>query len=77
MHHVFWCPENFPDRFIAEWEAQNREPDAGLCIVFFAAKGEKGEDIFDPFLPKRDGTFKQYTQGKIISYHISYYANSP
>lgn len=23
MHHVFWCPENFPASFVAEWEAQN------------------------------------------------------
>jgi unsaturated rhamnogalacturonyl hydrolase len=75
-HHVFWCPRNFPDRFIAEWKARNIETDAGLCIIFFAAKGEKGEDIFDSTLPQRDGTFKQYTQGKIVSYHISYYANA-
>ncbi|MBD3290295.1 DUF1961 family protein [candidate division KSB1 bacterium] len=52
------------------------ETDAGLCIVFFAAKGEKGQDIFDPSLPERDGTFKQYTKGEIVSYHISYYANA-
>ncbi len=76
MHHVYWCPETFPSRFIAEWEAQNIETDAGLSIVFFAAKGEKGEDIFDPALPKRNGDFKQYIHGEIVSYHISYYANS-
>ena len=76
-HHVFWCPVDFPDRFIAEWKAQNFETDAGLCIVFFAAKGISGEDIFDPALPKRNGTFKNYTKGKINSYHISYYANNP
>ena len=77
MHHVYWCPETFPSSFIAEWEAQNVERDAGLCIVFFAARGENGEDIFDPSLPKRNGVFKQYTRGRILSYHISYYANSP
>lgn len=76
MHHVYWCPETFPDSFVAEWEAQNMETDAGLCIVFFAAKGENGEDIFDQRLPERNGTFKQYTRGKIVSYHISYYANA-
>jgi hypothetical protein len=77
MHHVFWCPNSFPESFIAEWDAQNMETDAGLCIVFFAAKGEKGEDIFDPNLPERTGIFRQYTLGKIVSYHISYYANTP
>ncbi len=76
MHHVYWCPETFPSSFIAEWEVQNMETDAGLCIVFFAAKGENGEDIFDPTLPERNGDFKQYTRGMIVSYHISYYANA-
>ena len=76
-HHVFWCPEEFPDQYIAEWEAQNLETDAGLCIVFFAAKGLNGEDIFDPSLPERDGEFTDYTKGQIRNYHISYYANAP
>lgn len=74
-HHVFWCPLDFPENFIAEWEVQNIETDAGLCIVFFAAQGLKGEDIFDASLPKRDGTFTQYTKGALNNYHISYYAN--
>lgn len=74
-HHVFWCPQDFPDSFIATWEAQNLATDAGLLIVFFAATGENGEDIFAPTLPARDGTFTQYTNGNIKSYHISYYAN--
>lgn len=77
MHHVFWCPQDFPESFVAEWDAQNVETNAGLCIVFFAAQGENGEDVFAPALPKRDGTFKQYIKGKIVSYHISYYANTP
>lgn len=76
-HHVFWCPQDFPKSFIAEWEAQNIEPDKGLCIIFFAAKGVNGEDIFDSTLPQRDGTFKQYTKSAINCYHISYYANNP
>ena len=76
MHHVFWCPENFPESFIAEWEAQNIYSEAGLAIVFFAAKGINGKDIFHPSQPPRDGTFKQYTLGDVRSYHISYYANA-
>ena len=76
MHHVYWCPETFPSTFIAEWEVQNIETDSGLGIVFFSAKGENGEDIFDQTLPKRNGDFKQYIRGKIVSYHISYYANA-
>ncbi|MFY0653185.1 MAG: DUF1961 family protein [Cyclobacteriaceae bacterium] len=75
-HHVLWCPEDFPDSFIAEWELQNMEPDAGLCIVFFSAKGSKGEDIFDPSIKKRDGVFRKYTKSDTNNYHISYYANA-
>lgn len=75
-HHVFWCPQEFPASFIAEWEVQNLRTKVGLCIVFFSAKGLNGEDIFDISLPKRDGTFTKYTKGAINNYHISYYANS-
>jgi len=76
FHHVFWCPKDFPGSFIAEWEVQNQKTDAGLCIIFFSAKGNNGEDIFDPSFPKRDGTFSQYTKSKYFNnYHISYYAN--
>jgi len=75
-HHVYWCPVDFPGNFIAEWEVQNQEIDAGLCIVFFAAKGLKGQSIFDASMPKRTlGTFTDYTKGAMNDYHISYYAN--
>ena len=75
-HHVYWCPVDFPGNFIAEWEVQNQEIDAGLCIVFFAAKGLKGQSIFDDSMPKRtSGIFTDYTKGAMNDYHISYYAN--
>ena len=76
-HHVLWCPEDFPESFIAEWELQNQETDAGLCIIFFSALGNNGESIFDPSFPKREGVFKQYTKSNLFNnYHISYYANT-
>lgn len=76
-HHVFWCPKDFPSSFIAEWDAQDFETDAGLCIVFFGAKGLKGESIFDSSMPKRTtGVFTDYTKGAMNCYHISYYANA-
>ncbi len=77
MHHVFWCPENFPESFVAQWEMQNQHLEAGLCIVFFSATGLKGEDVMDPSLPKRDGNFSQYNDEALKNYHISYYANTP
>lgn len=76
-HHVLWCPEIFPESFTAEWELQNLNPKAGLLIVFFAATGIEGEDIFDSSLPSRDGTFRYYTKDRLRNYHISYYANNP
>ena len=76
-HHVYWCPETFPANFIAEWEVQNQHPEAGLCIVFFAAAGQERRDLFDTSLKPRTGIFKQYTKGDINNYHISYYANTP
>lgn len=74
-HIVWWCPEKFPKSFIAEWEIKMIS-DYGLCIIFFAAKGENGESVFDPSLPERDGTFINYIEGKIQSYHISYLTNA-
>ncbi len=76
-HHVFWCPFDFPSSFIAEWEMENQELDAGLCIIFFAAAGANGEDIFEENLKSRDGVFSGYTKSDINNYHISYYANTP
>ena len=76
-HHVFWCPKELPSDFMAEWELQNLNPDAGLCIVFFAAKGINGKDVMHPSLIKRNGVFRQYTQSDLNNYHISYYANNP
>jgi hypothetical protein len=34
-HIVYWCPRDFPESFVAEWEMRITSP-AGLCIVFFA-----------------------------------------
>jgi hypothetical protein len=75
-HFVYWCPEVFPGSFVAEWDAQCLDTKLGLCIVFFSTQGPRGEDIFDPNLPKRTGLFPQYTMG-LSCYHISYYANTP
>jgi len=77
MHHVYWCPRRFPADFIASWQAQDLETDAGLCIVFFSASGPNGTSIFDDALSERDGTFTHYTKGDICCYHSSYYANAP
>ncbi len=69
---VFWCPEDFPSDISIRWKfLPIREP--GLCILFFAAKGINGEDIFDSRLQKRNGNYKQYHSGNINAYHVSYF----
>ncbi len=69
---VFWCPINFPDNIIIEWEFRPViEP--GLAIMFFGARGIHGEDIFDKKLNPRDGRYEQYHSGDINAFHISYF----
>ncbi|MBO1512123.1 DUF1961 family protein [Metabacillus bambusae] len=71
-HWVFWCPINFPDKVIIEWEFYPiREP--GLCMLFFAATGRNGEDLFSPNLPKRNGKYPEYHSGAINALHLSYF----
>lgn len=74
-HMVHWCDVDFPGSFIAEWEMQLLDK-GGLCIVFFAAKGRRGEDLFDPALGPRKAHFERYTKGDINCYHISYFAGT-
>jgi Domain of unknown function (DUF1961) len=75
-NYVWWCPQELPADFDAEWDFW---PDAerGLCFLFFAARGRGGEDLFDPALPKRSGEFAQYTEGAIDCLQISYYRRRP
>ena len=76
-HHVFWSPYRYPESCIAQWQAQNLNTDAGLCIVFFSAAGVHGQSVFSEDLSRRNGSFRQYHSGDIRCYHISYYANTP
>ncbi|WP_143316745.1 DUF1961 family protein [Clostridium sp. HBUAS56017] len=71
-HFVFWCPKDFEDRIIIEWEFQPLS-DHGLCMIFFSAKGKNGEDIFSDTLPKRHGIYPEYHSGAINALHLSYY----
>lgn len=75
-HFVYWCPEIFPADFLAEWTFVP-ESRYGLAILFFAARGTRGESVLSPRLAPRNGVFSQYTQSDVAAYHISYYANTP
>lgn len=69
---VLWCPRDFPDHIRISWEFHPlREP--GLCILFFAARGRQGEDLFDPGLAPRAGIYDSYHSGDINALHMSYF----
>ncbi|TLS49616.1 DUF1961 family protein [Paenibacillus antri] len=72
---VYWCKETFPADIAIRWKFWPvRQP--GLCILFFAAAGRNGEDLFDPALSRRTGIYDQYHHGDIDAYHISYFRKS-
>jgi hypothetical protein len=73
-HFNYWCPQDFPESFIVEWEFKPLY-DRGSCLFFFAARGENGKDIFDPSFPKRDGHYKLYHSGPIVNYYFVYFSN--
>ena len=71
-NYVFWCPEEFPADILAEWKFKPvREP--GLAILFFAARGRNGEDLFSPSLQERTGEYPLYHHGDIDAFHVSYF----
>ena len=71
-HWTFWCPEEFPDRIRISWEfLPLAEP--GLAMLFFAASGHGGLDLFSPELAPRTGYYPQYHSGDIDTLHVSYF----
>ncbi len=71
-NYVFWCKEEFPKDVQIEWDFKPvKEP--GLAMIFLAAKGINGEDLFDEKLAKRTGEYPQYHHGDINAFHISYF----
>lgn len=71
-NYVLWCPEEFPSDIYIEWDfLPIQEP--GLCMLFFAANGRQGEDLFDDSLLPRTGEYPQYHHGDINAFHVSYF----
>lgn len=71
-NYVLWCPEEFPSDVYITWEFKPiKEP--GLAIMFFAAKGRNGEDLFAPSLQPRTGEYPLYHHGDINAFHVSYF----
>ncbi len=71
-NYVLWCDREFPENVQIEWDfLPVKEP--GLAMLFLAAKGRGGENLFDPALQKRTGEYPQYHHGDIDAFHISYF----
>ena len=71
-NYVLWCDRVFPDNIRIEWNFRPlKEP--GLAILFFAAKGINGKDIFDPSIDIRTGEYPLYHHGDINAFHVSYF----
>ena len=71
-NYVLWCPEEFPADLFVRWQFYPiQEP--GLCMIFLAAKGRDGDDLFSPSLMPRAGEYVQYHHGDIDAFHISYF----
>lgn len=71
-NYVLWCEQDFHSDIRIDWEFKPLS-DEGLCMLFFAAQGRKGNDIFDNVLSPRTGIYSQYHSGDINTFHISYY----
>jgi hypothetical protein len=74
-HLVAWLLKVVPADFLLEFTVRPYDRQEGLNIVFFNARGPHGENIFEPPIKPRDGTFKQYHSGDFNNYHISYWAS--
>lgn len=71
-NYVLWCPRPFPADFLMELNFRPiREP--GLAMIFFAASGKDGRDLFDPVLAPRTGEYVQYHHGEINAFHLSFF----
>lgn len=73
-HLVCWNTRRFPGDFLLEFGVIPQDPNEGLNIVFFCARGRKGGGLFDPDQPRRGGEFKTYHSGVLDCYHASYWA---
>ena len=71
-NYVLWCKRRFPADMLLEIDFRPlREP--GLAMLFFAASGKAGLDLFDPSLQRRTGEYVQYHHGDINAFHLSFF----
>lgn len=71
-HLTYWCPEEFDADVEISWDFRPLAGD-GLAMLFFAATGTEGRDLFDDTLAQRTGYYPQYHSGDVRTLHVSYY----
>lgn len=74
-HMVLWNKNTFNGDMMFEWTVNHHGSDDGLTLVFFAATGMEGQDIFDLGLPVRDGVYRTYNRG-LNNYTVSYWSRN-
>lgn len=74
-HMVVWNKAQYSGDMMFEFTVNHHGSGDGLTLVFFAATGMEGEDIFDLSLPVRDGVYKTYNRG-LANYTVSYWSRN-
>lgn len=75
-HMVVWNKSRFPADMMFEFTVNHHGSDDGLTLVFFAAEGQDGQDIFDLGLPPRNGVYRNYNKGQLQNYTVSYWSRN-
>ncbi len=73
---VVWTKNRFPADAMFEFTVNHHGSDNGLTLVFFAAEGAEGQDIFDLELPPRNGVYRNYNKGRLRNYTVSYWSRN-
>lgn len=75
-HMVVWHKSQFPADMMFEFTINHHGSDDGLTLVFFAALGLEGQEIFDLGLPPREGDYRKYNRGALVNYTVSYWSRN-
>jgi hypothetical protein len=75
-HMVVWNKNRFPADMLFEFTVNHHGSDDGLTLVFFAAEGVEGQDLFDLGLPPRNGVYRNYNKGQLKNYTVSYWSRN-
>lgn len=75
-HMVVWNKRIFPADLLLEFEVNHCGSDNGLTLLFLAATGNHGEDIFDLDLPVRRAEYPTYHSGSLQNYSVSYWSRN-